>query len=260
MGALLRADAPDSLRMWAVHCGRYLWPAWGRLAESVRTGASDRKRASGSDDFGHLERDPEAAAVFNRAMVELTRLVAHEVARAVDFSRMERVVDVGGGHGELLVAILLAHPRLNGVLFDLPHAIDAAGASLASAGVAARCELCAGSFFESMPERADAYVLKSVLHNWDDERCVLILRNCRRAAHARSRLLVVERVMADRVSPAPRDRAIARSDLNMLVARSGRERTEAEFRALFASTGFRIDRIVPVALEFSVIEASPGLY
>ena len=258
MGELLRSGATLSLRDWAIHSGRTLWPAWGRLAESVRTGASDRKRTSGSDDFGHLERDLEGAAVFNRAMVEVTRLVAHEVARAVDFPRVERIVDVGGGYGELLAAILAAHPRLNGVLFDLPHAINAAGASLAAAGVAARCELVAGSFLESVPAGADAYALKSVLHNWDDERCMLILRNCRRAAHAGSRLLVVERVMADRVSPAPRDQAIARADLNMLVARSGRERTEAAFRALFESAGFRIDRIVPVALEFSVIEASPG--
>ena len=181
MGALLRADAPDSLRAWAIHCGKYLWPAWGRLAESVRTGTSDRKRASGTDDFGHLEHDPDAAAVFNRAMVEITRLIAQEVTRVVDFSRMVRVVDVGGGYGELLAAILGANPRLHGVLFDLPHAVDAASAPLAQAGVAARCELVAGSFFDSVPAGADAYLLKSVLHNWDDERCALILRNCRHA-------------------------------------------------------------------------------
>ena len=144
MGALLAADAPVSLRAWAIHSGRTLWPAWGRLAESVRTGASERKRTAGSDDFAHLERDPEAAAVFNRAMVEVTRLVANEVARAVDFSRMERIVDVGGGYGELLAAILAGHPRLEGVLFDLPHAVDCAGASLERAGVAARCGRVAG--------------------------------------------------------------------------------------------------------------------
>ena len=160
----------------------------------MRTGASDRKRTSGSDDFGHLERDLEGAAVFNRAMVEVTRLVAHEVARAVDFPRVERIVDVGGGYGELLAAILAAHPRLNGVLFDLPHAINAAGASLAAAGVAARCELVAGSFFESVPAGADAYAA--------EERAAQLGR---RALHAdpaqlpaggacRSRLLVVERV------------------------------------------------------------------
>ena len=147
---------------------------------------------------------------------------------------------------------------MRGVLFDLPHAIVAAGQRLAAAGVAARCELVAGSFFESVPEGADAYALKSVLHNWDDDRSAAILRNCRRAAHGRSRLLVVERVMSDRVSPVPRDQAIARADLNMLIARSGRERTEAEFRALLERAGFRIERIQPAVLEFSVIEASPA--
>ena len=258
MGDLLRADASESLRAWAVHCGRYLWPAWARLAESVRTGTSDRKRVDGADSYGHLERDREAASVFNRAMVEVTRLVAREVVRVGDFSRIELAVDVGGGYGELVAAVLAAHPQMRGVLFDLPHAIDAAGASLADAGVADRCELVAGSFFESVPEGADAYLLKSVLHNWDDERSAAILRNCRRAVHARSRLLLVERVMAERVAPAARDQAIARADLNMLIARGGRERTEAEFRALLGSAGFRLDRVLPTALEFSVIEASPA--
>jgi ubiquinone/menaquinone biosynthesis C-methylase UbiE len=258
LGALLRADAPASLRAWAIHSGRYLWPAWGRLAESVGTGASDRKRATGADDFGSLERDPEAAAVFNRAMVEVTRLVARDVARRADLAGVASIVDVGGGYGKLIAAILEAHPRMRGVLFDLPHAIVAAGQQLAAAGVAARCELVAGSFFESVPEGADAYALKSVLHNWDDDRSAAILRNCRRAAHGRSRLLVVERVMSDRVSPVPRDQAIARADLNMLIARSGRERTEAEFRALLERAGFRIERIQPAVLEFSVIEASPA--
>lgn len=257
-GALLRSDAPVSLRAWTIQAGRYLWPAWGRLAESVRTGTSERKRATGSDAFDHFDRERETAAVFNRAMAEITRLIAHEVARAVDLSRMERIADVGGGYGELLATVLAAHPPLRGVLFDLPHAIEGAGAFLAAAGVADRCKLVAGSFFESVPEGADAYLLKSVLHDWDDERCARILQNCRRAAHPRSRLVLVERVMADRVLPGPRDRAIARADLNMLVARAGRERSESGYRELLASAGFRVERIQPVPLEFSVIEAVPA--
>jgi hypothetical protein len=257
-GALLRSDAPVSLRAWAIQAGRHLWPAWGRLAESVRTGASERKRTTGSDTFDDFDRERETAAVFNRAMAEITRLIAHEVARAVDFSRVARVVDVGGGYGELLATVLAVHPPLQGVLFDLPHAIDGAGAFLAAAGVAGRCELVAGSFFESVPGGADAYLLKSVLHDWEDERCARILQNCRRAAHARSRLVLVERVMAERVMPGPRDRAIARADLNMLVARAGRERSESGYRELLAGAGFRIERIRPVPLEFSVIEALPA--
>ena len=258
MGALLCAGADDSLRAWAIHCGRYLWPAWGRLAESVRTGTSHRKRATGTDDYGHLEHDPDAAAVFNRAMVEITRLVAREVARVCNFGGVERIVDVGGGHGELLAAILAAHPRMRGVLLDLPHAIQGAGAALSRAGVAARCELVTGSFFESVPAGAGVYALKSVLHNWDDDRCAAILRNCRHAMPETSRLLVIERIMPEHVFAAARDRAIARSDLNMLVARGGRERTEAAYRSFLGSAGLRVEGILPAALDFSVIEAAPA--
>ena len=181
LGVFLRADAPDSVRSLALWSGRYLWPLWGSLLQSVKTGRSARSLVAGMDGFDDLEQDEEAATVFNRAMLELTRLVARQVTHAYDFAEMRRIVDIGGGYGALLAAILEAYPDAHGVLYDLPHAIEGARVHLSGAGLASRCELIAGSFFESVPAGADAYVLKSIIHDWDDERSVHILRSCRRA-------------------------------------------------------------------------------
>jgi SAM-dependent methyltransferase len=257
MGALLCADAPNSLRSWILWCGRYQWPVWGNLLYSVRTGERARKLLTETEGFGHLERDAEAAAVFNRAMVELTRLVASEVVRAYDFAGMLRIVDVGGGYGALLAAVLDGHRAIRGVLFDLPHAIEGARAELENAGLVERCELVAGSFFDSVPPGGDAYLLKSVIHDWDDERSAAILRNCRRAIRPEGKLVLVERIMPARVAASSRHQAIARADLNMLVGPGGKERTEVEFRALLDSSGFTTARIVPTALEYSIVEGIP---
>ena len=257
MGSLLRAEAPDSLRSWTIWWSRHLWPAWGNLLHSVKTGENNRSLRTGTADFGYLGCDAEAAVVFNRAMAEITRLVSREIVRAYDFSRMDRIVDVGGGYGELLAVILGAYPQMHGTLFDLPHAIKGAGEQLEKARVIERCELVVGSFFESVPGGGDAYLLKSILHNWNDERSAVILHHCRRAMPKHSKLLVVERTMPARMEPSPDHRALAWSDLNMLVLLEGRERTEAEFRALLASSDFRAARILPAALEFSVIECFP---
>jgi O-methyltransferase domain len=186
-------------------------------------------------------------------MVELTRLVAQEVTRVVDLSNAARIVDVGGGYGELLAAILGAHPRLRGVLFDLPHAIDAASAPLARAGVAARCELVAGSFFDSVPAGADAYLLKSVLHNWDDSDVVSILCNCRQAMADGARLLVIERVVPDGNGPSE----AKLFDINMLVTVGGQERTEQEYRTLLDLAGLDLARVIPTNSPLSLLEATP---
>jgi hypothetical protein len=162
---------------------------------------------------------------------------------------------VGGGHGALLAAILRAHPALRGVLFDLPHVAEGARAELEAAGVAGRCEVVAGSFFESVPGGADAYLLKSVLHDWDDERCGAILGGARRAMAEGGRLLVVERVMPERMTACAAHRAVAASDLNMLVATEGRERTEAEYRALLAAAGFARIHCSPLAAGYTLLEA-----
>jgi orsellinic acid C2-O-methyltransferase len=257
MGELLRSDSPTSLRTWTLYNGQYLWQTWGRLLESVQTGESARSRLFGTEGFEHLERDPELAALFNQAMVEITRFISSAVVQAYDFSDFRCIVDVGGGYGELLGAILKANPQARGILFDMDHAIDEGGRHLKAAGVADRCEFVSGSFFESVPAGADAYVLKSIIHDWNDERARVILTTCRRAMPEQATLLLVERVMPERLGTTPSDQAMAQSDLNMLIQLAAQERTESEFVALLESTDFRHTRTVPAGRGFSVLEAVP---
>jgi len=254
-GSLLVDDAPMSLRAYAIRYGRYQWPAWGKLLYSVQTGECARTLVDGTADFEHLERDAAVAAIFHRAMTEITRLIARAVVPAYDFSGFMRIVDIGGGYGEMLIAILRACPATRGVLFDRPDAVEGARQHLVKAGVADRCELIAGDFFESVPGGADAYLLKSVIHDWNDERGATILRCCRDAMPRDAKLLVVEYVMPERMEPSVLNRDAARSDLNMLVMLGGRERTASEYRSLLGSIGLRVTRTVPAALNFSVIEA-----
>jgi hypothetical protein len=234
-----------------------MWPVWGQLLHSVKTGESARRLLTGTEAFGHLHADKEAAAIFNDAMAEFTTLVAEELVRRYDFRDTRCVVDVGGGHGALIAAVLAANPGLTGVLLDLAHAMPGARAHLRSAGVEARCKLVEGDFFQSIPEGGDLYLLKAVLHDWNEERCASILRNCRRAMPARARLAIIERVMPQALAPCTQHTALARADLNMLVALGGRERGEPEFRALLDAAGFRLARVVDLAVEYSVIEALP---
>jgi orsellinic acid C2-O-methyltransferase len=255
-GTLLRSDVPDSLASWAVLCGTHSWATWGRLADSVRDGESVRKHTSGVDGFNHLENDPEGALLFNRAMVELTRPLAISVAQTIDFSGMSLIVDVGGGYGELITAILASSPSLRGILFDLPHATNAAADRLAAAGVEKRCTIVSGSFFENIPGEADAYLLKSVLHDWNDDAALDILRNCRRAMAPHAKLLVIERIAPEHFSGSLDDQDIARSDLNMLVATGGRERTERQYRSMLDAAELRMTRLLALSGPFSVLEAA----
>jgi orsellinic acid C2-O-methyltransferase len=256
-GALLRADVADSLAAWALFNGRHAARVWPRLAQSVQSGRSARTNSGGSDDFDHLDVDPAAADLFHRAMSELTRPIAAAFAAAVDLGRARLVVDVGGGYGRLIATLLIAYPEMHGVLFDLPHAIAAAAPQLARVGVAGRCDFVCGSFFEVVPAGADAYLLKSVLHDWDDGRSATILDACRRAMASSpvARLFVIERLAPERFGTTARDRAIARSDLNMLVSLGGRERTEAQYRAMLRHAGLEPGRTHALAAEFSAIEA-----
>ena len=257
MGSLLRSDSPDTVRSWTIFSGEHLWAIWGHLLYSVETGESARTMLLGTRGFEHLDRDPEAEAVFHQAMVELTRLISRDVVQAYDFSGLNRIMDVGGGYGELLAAILEKNPGAVGILFDQAHAIEGGRRRLEAAGLGSRCEFVAGDFFESVPGGADAYVLKSVLHDWNDESCRTILDRCRRAMDSNSKLLIVERLMPEPLEPSAEHQAVARSDLLMLVALAGQERTEAQFRDLLDAAGFRMTRTVPVGSTFSVIEASP---
>ena len=254
-GALLRGDGGPSMRSWAIWSALCQWDTWGRMIESVRTGRSARQLATGREGYAHLETDARAAGIFNRAMVELTGFVADAVARAFDFCRFRRLVDVGGGHGELLLAILARHPAASGVVFDLPHAMDGARVRAKSTGLADRSRFEAGNFFDSTPA-GDLYLLKSILHNWDDGRAAAILARCRAAIEPDGRLLVIERLMPERVTGAAHERTVIRGDLNMLVGLGGRERTRGEFVGLLHAAGFDCSEPVTIDMGYSILEAT----
>ncbi len=254
-GRLLGTSVPGSMAGWAELCGTSSWLAWGRLHECVRSGTSVRKQDSGAGGFDHLAKDEAAALLFNRAMVGVSRPVAVSAAAEVDFTGVRRVVDVGGGFGELIAAVLTVHPEMKGVLFDMEHAIGRAHDCLATAGVAERCELIAGNFFEWVPSGADAYLLKSILHDWNDEQCTAILVNCAKAMPTDARLFIVERLMPEHFEDSPHDRGIARGDLNMLVAQDGKERTLEQYRRLLHSAGLRLTTLLALSSNFDVMTA-----
>ena len=256
-GSLLREEAPDSLRAWVLHWGGTCWPVWGQLLHSVMTGDDARRLISGSAAFDRLASDSEAARIFHQAMSQLTRLLVGEFVAAVDWTGTRKIVDVGGGSGELLVAALGACPGAVGILFDESHAVERGRRNLRAAGLEHRCEIVAGDFFERVPEGGDTYLLKSVLHDWNDARAAAILASCRRALTPAARLLVVERIVPERFGASPDDQGLACMDLHMLVQHGGRERTEAELRALLSGAGFRTVGVKPLRSTLALIEAAP---
>jgi SAM-dependent methyltransferase len=207
----------------------------------------------GSAPFQYMAEHPEEGAIFNDAMTAGSTHTARGVPVACDFSSFATVVDAGGGHGALLAAILKANPAVRGVLFELPHVAEGARKPITDAGLAGRCEIVSGDFFESVPGGADAYILKAVIHDWDDARSVKILKNCHRAMSPKGRLLLVELVLPARVDHSPWSQIGTGSDVNMLVNIGGRERTDAEFEALFAAAGFRLTKIVAVPGSLSSV-------
>jgi hypothetical protein len=250
----LRSDVPNSLRGSAVLYGeRWWWHACGELLYSVRTGQPAFDHIHGAALFAYLDGTGDAAAVFNEHQTNMTRQDAAAVVAAYEFAQYTKVVDVGGGQGALTAAILKACPGTTAVLFDRPAVIAGAQAMLRAQGVADRCTTVGGNFFESVPEGGDAYLLKDIVHDWDDTRANAVLRNCRTAMSGASRLLVVEKVI-----PAGNEPFAGKlTDITMLLVAGGRERTAEEYRALLAEAGFAVTRIVPTRTPASVIEAVP---
>jgi hypothetical protein len=254
MGACLRSDAREPLGEWAAFVGRpYHFAVWADLPHSVRTGESANERVLGMSGWDYRQRHPDEGAIFDRAMTGNSRRQAAGLLAAYDFGRFGTIVDVGGGQGAFLAAVLAKHPQVRGVLLDQPHVVAGAETVLGAAGVAERCRVVGGSFFEAVPEGGDAYLLKYVLHDWADEEAVAILRACRRASGLDAALLVLERV----VPPPNEGWNIKFSDLNMLVGPGGRERTREEFAELFAAAGFRLVGVT-AAGPLSVIQGMPA--
>lgn len=255
MGSLLADKSERSLRAWALVEGEMLRAGWGQLIESIRTGKTGSELAGlGSERF-ELLAETKDAALFNEGMVSITRVTVPALLAAYDFSGISKLMDVGGGVGELMSSLLKKYPSMHGFVFDLQHCADGASKQLADSGVADRCEFIGGSFFESVPAGAEAIVMKSIIHDWNDERCVRILANCRRALKPGGRLIVIDRVMPDKLEPKPDHLSVVLSDLNMLRGPGGCERTEREHRELLAKGGFQMTRVV-AAGPLSVIEAT----
>jgi hypothetical protein len=253
----LRSDAPDSIRNWARMLGLPLfWQSWGELLYSVNTGEGGLKKAFGMPNpFEYLSRHPGDAEVFDGAMNDMSRTHGPHIARAYNFGKFRKIIDVGGGHGALLMSILRQHAGPRGVVFDLPHVIQGTQAAIAAAGLSHRCETAAGDLFESVPSGADAYLMRSIIHGFNKERALVILHNIRRSIQPEGRLLLVEFVV-----PAGNEPSLGKLlDLQMLVmSESGRERTPAEFKDLLEDGGFRLSEIYPTASPQSVIEGVPA--
>jgi hypothetical protein len=257
VGEALRADVPGSMRASAVLFGMNTYESWRDLEYSLRTGQPVfRKDNPDGSPFDSM--DAAAAAEFDAAMAAFTAQTAVAVAHAYDFSRFGTLCDVGGGNGALLIGILRATPAPRGIVFDQPAAAERAKAEIAKAGLAGRCEAVGGSFFEKVPAAADAYLMKHVIHDWDDERATAILKVCRAAMPRHAKVLIVEGVYPPRVDGSFDSRGAAANDVNMLVCTGGRQRSEEEFRALYAGAGFRLARIVPTPARVSVIEGEPA--
>jgi hypothetical protein len=248
---LLRADVEGSMRDLAIFMGAdWHWQVWGDAPYSARTGKAAWERVHGAEVFSYFAEHKDAARVFDGAMTSLSKMVSKAVVEAYDFSSIRKLADIAGGHGSLLAAILRANPHLKGLLFDMPQVIAGAQAYVEAEGVARALELASGDFFESVPAGADAYLMKHIIHDWDDARALSILRNCHRAMPDDGRLLLVEMVV-----PAGNEPHLSKiQDLEMMLSPGGLERTEDEYRALFAAAGFELTRIIPTASPMSVIE------
>jgi hypothetical protein len=255
----LRTDVPGSANASVqLFAGPNLVENWRELEFCVRTGLPAlQKNKPGTTTFDEIAKDPERAAIFDRAMATFAPPTSAAVAAAYDFSGVNKLADVGGGNGAILCGILRAYPKLRGLVFDQPHVIARAKAHIAEQGFADRCETASGSFFEKVPTGPDAYLMKHVIHDWDDERATTILRNVRAAVPAHGKLLIVEGVYPPRIDQSLGSRGSASNDVNMLVGTGGRQRDEGEFRSLYAGAGFRLTRIIPTPARVAVIEGVP---
>jgi len=256
LGERLRTDAPASMRSWALLFGDAdFLPPFEPIIEIVKTGKPGVDIAYGMGPFEFLAAHPDLARKFQAAMSERTAAFAPSVAAGYDFSPARTVADIGGGKGTLLAAILRAHRHLRGVLFDRPPGVAAAAEVFRAAGVADRCQIVAGDFFQGVPDGADAYLLANVLHDWDDADSVRILGACRRAMAEDGRVLIIERLIPhDPADAVP----VLLSDLNMLVLTGGQERTNAEYGQLLAEAGLSLAKVQPVAPPYGVIEGVPS--
>ncbi|HEV2731901.1 MAG TPA: methyltransferase [Terriglobales bacterium] len=253
LGESLQSDVPGSLRQAVITIGEIHYHAWGSLLHSVQTGSPAFNHVFGPGLFDYLHLNTESAATFNQGMTDLSSMLVYAVLMAYDFSGISSIVDVGGGQGEFLKKILESHPEMEGTVFDLPSTIETTKEYLNGAAGGGRCSWLGGDFFNDVPAGADAYILCGVVHDWDDDHGLQILKNCRKAMAKNGRVLLVETVVPDTDANC----FSKLLDLNMLVMTGGRERTKAEFCALFDAAGYELTKIVSTMAPQSVIEGIP---
>ena len=258
LGATLRTDVPASMHAFALMLvEKHVWYAWEQLLYAVQTGDLPFDKIFGMPFYKYLEQHPDDLKVFGESMTSLSGTENPAIAGAFQkhykSARIRTLVDVGGGRGSLLAMILKANPKMNGVLFDVPAVIGSAAQDrhVTEKGVADRCRTEAGDFFKSVPAGGDAYILKYILHNWDDESCVRILASCRAAMNKKGRVLVADPVISSGNNPEWGKLL----DIQMMVLLSGKERTEDEFAALFKRAGLRLTRVIPTSCPLSIVEA-----
>ena len=249
-----RSDKPG-LRNMTIMLSEEGYQAWGDLMYSLRSGKSAYEHMYGKSHFDRIGEDPAMATRFNAAMVEFSTRVAATFAAVYDFTGVRTAVDVGGGNGAVLIAVLRAHPDLRGVLFDLAQGLAGAREKLVAAGVSERVTLQEGSFFAAVPTGADLYMLKSIVHDWDDERALAILQSCVRAMHSKSRLVLLERKLPERVENPDEAFTTVMGDVHMMVVLGGKERTANEYRELLAQAGLSMMREVPIESDITAFEA-----
>ena len=246
----LRSDIPGSKRALALMSGDEQFRTWAEIDYSIRTGQIAFDKVFGKPIFDYLGEHPDKARIFDAAMVGIHGRESSAVLNAYDLTGIEVIADIGGGNGSQITEILTKYTKLQGILFDLPHVVERAEARIQASGLQHRCRLVSGSFFDAVPEGAGAYILRHIIHDWDDDKCLTILRNCHRAMSPTSKLLVIESV----IPPGNDPFGGKFLDLVMLLIPGGKERTQEEYRALFERAGFELTQIVPTGTEVSIVE------
>ena len=259
LGATLQSDVPGSMRSWILLAfSDDQGTAWRALTHNIRTGENAFRHLFGTDIWARLAERPQAARLFDDAMESITLGINQELVANYPFEKFGWIVDVGGGNGSLLLPVAQRHPSMRVTILDLAHVSEVTRRRIAAAGLSPRCEAVDGDAFTAVPAGADAYVLKGVIHDWDDKESVAILRTCRAAMLDRSQLLLIERVIPERIDP---NDALTRAkfihDINMMVNPGGRERTQAEFCALLAQANFRLKRVVSTPGPLALMEIDP---
>ena len=254
LGQMLRTGVEGSLRDQALVCGDQYMVAWSALVHSAMTGETAFAHVFGVDPWEHRQRDSALSERFHADLNTETARSAVAIVEAYDFSASRVLCDVGGGYGALLCAILAARPAMRGILLEQAHVATGARSYVESQGLDARCSIVEGDFFEGVPEGADTYVMKSIVHDWPDARGMALLKNCRKALRADGRVILIERVMPALAKDAP---DTVRVDLHMLAVTGGRERSAAEYQGLLEAAGFGLGRVVATRSPFCVIEGVP---